>query len=94
MSILKTNLTLFENLSDWKYKENFTTVTSEFGELDIHFVDENSTSDECVLLLHGNPTWGYLYRNMIDPLKENGYCLLYTSPSPRDSIASRMPSSA
>ena len=73
MSILKTDLTLFENLSDWKYKENFTTVMSEFGELDIHFVDENSTSDECVLLLHGNPTWGYLYRNMIDPLKENGY---------------------
>ena len=73
MSILKTDLTLFENLSDWKYKENFTTVISEFGELDIHFVDENSTSDECVLLLHGNPTWGYLYRNMIDPLKENGY---------------------
>ena len=73
MSILKTDLTLFENLSDWEYKENFTTVMSEFGELDIHFVDENSTSDECVLLLHGNPTWGYLYRNMIDPLKENGY---------------------
>ena len=73
MSVLKTDLTLFENLSDWEYKENFTTVTSEFGELDIHFVDENSTNDECVLLLHGNPTWGYLYRNMIDPLKENGY---------------------
>ena len=73
MSVLKTDLTLFENLSEWEYKENFTTVTSEFGELDIHFVDENSTSDECVLLLHGNPTWGYLYRNMIDPLKENGY---------------------
>ena len=73
MSILKTDLTLFENLSDWKFKENFTTVTSEFGELNIHFVDENSTSDECVLLLHGNPTWGYLYRNMIDPLKDNGY---------------------
>ena len=73
MSILKTDLTLFENLSDWKYKENFTTVMSEFGELDIHFVDENSSSDQCALLLHGNPTWGYLYRNMIDPLKENGY---------------------
>ena len=73
MSVLKTDLTLFENLSDWKFKENFTTVTSEFGDLDIHFVDENSTNDECVLLLHGNPTWGYLYRNMIDPLKDNGY---------------------
>jgi len=45
MSILKTDLTLFENLSDWKYKENFTTVTSEFAALDIYFVDENSTSD-------------------------------------------------
>ena len=73
MSVLKTDLTLFENLNDWKFKENFTTVTSEVGELDIHFVDENSTNDECVLLLHGNPTWGYLYRNMIDPLKDNGY---------------------
>ena len=50
MSILKTDLTLFENLSDWEYKENFTTVTSEFGELDIHFVDENSTSDELSLI--------------------------------------------
>ena len=50
MSILKTDLTLFENLNDWEFKENFTTVTSEFGELDIHFVDENSSSDECVLL--------------------------------------------
>ena len=44
MSVLKTDLTLFENLSDWGYKENFTTVTSEFGELDIHFVDENSNT--------------------------------------------------
>ena len=23
--------------------------------------------------MHGNPTWGYLYRNMINPLKESGY---------------------
>ena len=23
--------------------------------------------------MHGNPTWGYLYRNMINPLKDSGY---------------------
>ena len=25
---------------------------------------------EVVVCLHGEPTWGYLYRNMIDPLAE------------------------
>ena len=28
------------------------------------------------------------------PVKDNTYCLLYTSPSPRDGLLSRMPSSA
>ena len=39
----------------------------------IYRVLENQDSDEIALLMHGNPTWGYLYRNMINPLKENGY---------------------
>ena len=30
----------------------------------------------------------------IDELMKDGYCLLYTSPSPRDGTKSRMPSSA
>ena len=30
----------------------------------------------------------------MDNLEVNGYCLLYTSPSPRDATLSRMPSSA
>lgn len=25
------------------------------------------------MLVHGNPTWGYLYRNFIEPLKNAGY---------------------
>ena len=34
-------------------------------------------------------------RNKFDPIiKENKDCLLYTSPSPRDGLLSRMPSSA
>ena len=71
MTILKTDLSLFNNIVGWEFKENFLTVTSEFGEINIHYVDENQDSDEIALLMHGNPTWGYL-------------CLLYTSPSPRD----------
>ena len=73
MTILKTDLSLFNNIVGWEFKENFLTVTSEFGEINIHYVDENQGNDEIALLMHGNPTWGYLYRNMINPLKENGY---------------------
>ena len=73
MTILKTDLSLFNNIVGWEFKENFLTVASEFGEINIHYVDENQDSDEIALLMHGNPTWGYLYRNMINPLKENGY---------------------
>ena len=73
MTILKTDLSLFNNIVGWEFKENFLTVTSEFGEINIHYVDENQDSDEIALLMHGNPTWGYLYRNMINPLIENGY---------------------
>ena len=33
------------------------------------------------------------FKNHLDLIKEN-FCLLYTSPSPRDGLLSRMPSSA
>ena len=56
MTILKTDLSLFNNIVGWEFKENFLTVTSEFGEINIHYVDENQDSDEIALLMHGNPT--------------------------------------
>lgn len=36
-----------------------------------HYVDEGTRAAEVVLCLHGEPTWGYLYRNMIGPLSES-----------------------
>ena len=44
MTILKTDLSLFENLVGWDFKEYFLSVSSEFGDLNIHYVDENSES--------------------------------------------------
>ena len=73
MSILKADLSLFQNIVGWDFKENFFPVLTEFGEINVHYVDENKDAEEVVLLMHGNPTWGYLYRNMINPLKESGY---------------------
>ncbi|HYL19203.1 MAG TPA: alpha/beta fold hydrolase, partial [Burkholderiales bacterium] len=37
----------------------------------MHYVDEGS--GDPVVLLHGNPTWGFLYREVIPPLVQAGY---------------------
>lgn len=39
----------------------------------IHYVDEGPRDADPVVLLHGNPTWGYLYRNFIEALAEAGF---------------------
>lgn len=39
----------------------------------IHYVDEGPREGEPVVMLHGNPTWAYLYRNFIRGLTEAGY---------------------
>ena len=37
------------------------------------YIDEGDPSGRPVLLLSGNPTWGFLYRDFIRPLTEAGY---------------------
>ena len=39
-------------------------------------------------------SWSHFYTDALDDFHEYAYCLLYTSPSPRDRQKSRMPSSA
>lgn len=37
------------------------------------YVDEGERAGRPVLLLHGNPTWGFLYRDFVTPLVRAGY---------------------
>jgi haloalkane dehalogenase len=37
------------------------------------YVDEGARAAPPVLLLHGNPTWGFLYRDFVAPLQQAGY---------------------
>jgi haloalkane dehalogenase len=42
----------------------------------MHYVDEGTTDAAPVLLLHGEPSWSYLYRKMIPPIVAAGYRVL------------------
>ena len=50
----------------WPFAPHFST-TSGFRQ---HYVDEGPRDGEVIICLHGEPTWGYLYRNMIPRLSE------------------------
>ncbi len=60
----------FAGLPDWPYAPHYHQVTPE---LRLHYVDEGPRDAPVMLLMHGEPTWGYLYRHMIGPLVAAGY---------------------
>jgi len=60
----------FENLPDYAFEPNYMTLD---GDLRIHYVDAGPADGPPILLLHGEPSWSYLYRKMIVPLAAAGY---------------------
>ena len=51
----------------WPYKPNFC----ESAGFKQHYVDEGPRDGEVIVCLHGEPTWGYLYRNFIPHLSRH-----------------------
>jgi haloalkane dehalogenase len=41
----------------------------------IHYIEKGS--GQVLLFLHGNPTWSYLWRNVIPPVSEYGRCIAF-----------------
>jgi haloalkane dehalogenase len=73
MDVLRTPDERFEGLADWPYAPRYHTVTDADGtDLRIHYVDEGPRDGAPVLLLHGEPSWGYLYRKIIAGLAAHG----------------------
>ncbi len=69
MEVFRTPDERFEGLPGWSFAPNYL----EQGDLRMHYVDEGA--GEPVLLLHGEPTWGFLYRKLIPPLARAGRVL-------------------
>lgn len=63
---LRTPDDRFTDLPDYDFAPNFVEVDG----LRMHYVDEGPRDGSIVLLLHGEPSWSYLYRHMIPPLRD------------------------
>ena len=72
MSILRTPEARFENLKDFNFEPNYLELSYKSETMRMHYLDENKDSDDVVLLLHGEPTWCYLYRHIIPLLTKAG----------------------
>jgi pimeloyl-ACP methyl ester carboxylesterase len=61
--------------TDWTFNGAWPYAPSWFDTPDgrMHYVDVGPRGAPPVILVHGNPTWGFLYRNFIPPLVGAGY---------------------
>lgn len=77
MDVLRTPDSRFENLEDYPFSANYVDVAASDTEpLRMHYLDEGPPEGPPIVLLHGEPTWSYLYRKMVPPLADGGYRVL------------------
>ena len=69
MDLLRTPDDRFANLPGYAYEPHYVDLAG----VRVHYVDEGPRSAAPVLLLHGEPSWSFLYRKMIPGLVDAGH---------------------
>lgn len=69
MDTLRTPDARFADLPGYPFAPRYVTV----DDVRIHYVDEGPRDADPVLMLHGEPSWSYLYRKMIPPIAAAGH---------------------
>ncbi len=69
MDYYRVNDTCFQNLYEYPFSSHYIDIEG----LRVHYLDEGPMDSKPVLLLHGVPTWSYLYRYLIPVLTAAGY---------------------
>lgn len=70
METLRTPDDRFADLPDYPFAPHYTDLAPD---LRMHYVDEGPRDGKPVLMLHGEPTWSYLYRSMVPVFTAAGY---------------------
>ena len=70
MKTLRTPDSRFENLPDYPFEPHYATVGEE---LRLHYVDHGPRDGQVVIMMHGEPSWSFLYRHMIANVAAAGY---------------------
>lgn len=69
MKLLRTPDDRFEGLPGYDFEPRYVEID---GGIRVHHLDEGPADGRPVLLLHGEPTWSYLYRHMVPVLAAAG----------------------
>jgi haloalkane dehalogenase len=74
MDALRTPDERFADVPDFPYQPRYVEVADgDGGSLRVAYVDEGPRDAETVLLLHGEPSWSFLYRHVMAELLEAGH---------------------
>jgi haloalkane dehalogenase len=74
MKVLRTPDERFRDLPGYSFTPNYLDVPDgEGGSLRVHYLDEGPRGSDTVLLMHGEPSWSYLYRKMVPTIVAEGF---------------------
>ncbi|MFX1293886.1 MAG: haloalkane dehalogenase [Promethearchaeota archaeon] len=74
MKLLRTPDNRFKDLPDFSFKPHYIELKPE--KIRVHYVDEGPAEADPILLMHGEPSWSFLYRDMVSILKDTEYRVL------------------
>ncbi|MDA8524320.1 haloalkane dehalogenase [Alphaproteobacteria bacterium] len=74
MKTRKTPDKCFENLPDYDFEPHYVTLDDdEGGTLDMHYIEAGAANGQPVVMIHGNPTWSFMWRKIMRQLGDAGY---------------------
>lgn len=74
MKVLRTPDSQFNDLQDYPFDPHYVELERGSAQgLRMHYVDEGPADGQVVLMLHGEPSWSYLYRFMIPLCAQAGH---------------------
>ena len=74
MKTIRTPDERFASLPGYDFAPHYAEIDDQDGgTLRVHYIDEGPADAAPVLLMHGEPSWSYLYRHMVGPLVAAGH---------------------